>query len=114
MTVKHPTKKQQKLLDFVQEFSDSNNYSPSYREIMRAMNLKSVSAVAEHIENCVAAGFLRKTPNSPRSLEVIPQSNYAEAQRLFRQKISELHSKNPQHPDIQILQSAARILDLPL
>ena len=87
MTEKRPTKKQQKLLDFVQEFSDSNNYSPSYREIMRAMNLKSVSAVAEHIENCVAAGFLRKTPNSPRSLEVIP---------------------------IQILQSAARILDLPL
>lgn len=114
MAVKHPTKKQQKLLDFVQEFSDSNNYSPSYREIMRAMNLKSVSAVAEHIENCVAAGFLRKTPNSPRSLEVIPQNNHAEAQRLFRQKISELHSKNPQHPDIQILQSAARILDLPL
>ena len=66
-----PTKKQTALLEFIETFTKENNFSPSYREIMRALNLNSVSAVAEHIENCVAAGFLKKTPGTARSLEVI-------------------------------------------
>ena len=66
-----PTKKQTSLLTFIEEFTATNNFSPSYREIMRALGLSSVSAVAEHIDNCVAAGFLKKTPGAPRSLEVI-------------------------------------------
>ena len=66
-----PTKKQTALLEFIENFTQENNFSPSYREIMRAMSLSSVSAVAEHIENCIAAGFLKKTPGTARSLEVI-------------------------------------------
>ena len=66
-----PTKKQTALLEYIETFTRENSFSPSYREIMRALHLNSVSAVAEHIENCVAAGFLKKIPNTPRSLEVI-------------------------------------------
>ena len=66
-----PTKKQTTLIAFIEEFTTTNNFSPSYREIMRALGLTSVSAVAEHIDNCVVAGLLRKTPGAPRSLEVI-------------------------------------------
>ena len=52
MTVKL-TKKQLALLDFLQDFTEENGYSPSYREIMAGMGLSSVSAVAEHVENLV-------------------------------------------------------------
>ena len=114
MKLKRPTKKQQMLIDFVKEFTSANNYSPSYREIMHAMNLKSVSAVAEHVENCVAAGFLQKVPNSARSLQVVPQHTYKETTELFSSKIAELSSQNVHDPQIQVLKSAADILGIEL
>lgn len=112
--MKSPTKKQTVLLEFISEFSDVNNYSPSYREIMQAMNLRSVSAVAEHIENCVASGFLKKVPKSPRSLEVIKPKNYDETKDLFRQKIAELENKGYSEKELETLSSAAHILGIVL
>jgi SOS-response transcriptional repressor LexA len=110
-----PTKKQRALLKFIQDFTVDNDFSPSYREIQHALGLKSVSAVAEHINNCVAAGYLKKIPNAARSLEVIPLENHEETQRLFQKKIAEL-SEKPDSPevrdDIATLKAAAKLLDL--
>ena len=88
-----PTKKQQALLKFVDEYTTANNVSPSYRDIQQALNLRSVSAVAEHINNCVAAGFLKKVPNAARSLEVIPIEDHKETVQLIQHKIIELNQK---------------------
>ena len=71
MDIIKPTKKQTQLLDFIRAFQETNDYSPSYREIAAYLGLKSVSAVAEHVDNCVSRGFLRKIPGAARSLEVI-------------------------------------------
>jgi len=109
-----PTKKQTLLLKFISEFQEENNYSPSYREIMHAMDLRSVSAVAEHIENCVAAGYLRKIPKSARSLEVIKPKTYDETMQLFREKITTLESSDPDSPKIATLNEAAKILGIEL
>lgn len=114
-----PTKKQRVLLKFVQDFTIDHDYSPSYREIQRAMGLKSVSAVAEHIDNCVKAGFLKKVPNAARTLEVIPLETHEETQKLFTKKLAELNEKLAENPDdaglkddIATLKSAAKLLDL--
>jgi len=126
-----PTKKQQALLKFVDEYTTANNVSPSYRDIQQALNLRSVSAVAEHINNCVAAGFLKKVPNAARSLEVIPIEDHKETVQLIQHKIIELNQKLtpkvdengeieeiPQskkdsiRDDILTLKSAAKILGL--
>ena len=126
-----PTKKQTALLKFIDSFTEEHNYSPSYREIMRAMGLNSVSAVAEHINNCVAAGFLKKVPNAARSLEVIPIEDHKETVQLIQHKIIELNQKmTPKigengeveeisqakkdsiRDDILTLKSAAKILGL--
>lgn len=109
-----PTKKQTLLLDFVAEFTANHDYSPSYREIMHAMKLKSVSAVAEHVENCVSAGFLKKVPKSARSLEVVKPETHEDSVKLFNKKLSELTTKNPDDPKINTLKKAAQILDLDL
>ena len=85
-----PTKKQLALLKFIDEYTTANNVSPSYRDIQQALNLRSVSAVAEHINNCVAAGFLKKIPNTARSLEVIPIEDHKETIQLLQRKIIEL------------------------
>ena len=126
-----PTKKQQALLKFVDEYTTANNVSPSYRDIQQALNLRSVSAVAEHINNCVAAGFLKKVPNAARSLEVIPIEDHKATVQLIQHKIIELNQKLtpkvdengeieeiPQskkdsiRDDILTLKSAAKILGL--
>ena len=50
------TKKQKIMLDFIDGFIKGNGYSPTLREIMRALGYKSVSTVAKHVDNLVAAG----------------------------------------------------------
>ena len=117
--MKGPTKKQRILLDFIQDYSISHEVSPSYREIQHAMGLRSVSAVAEHIDNCVKAGFLKKIPNAARSLEVIPIETHEETHKLFKKKLDELNAKLAENPDdaglkddIATLKSAAKLLGL--
>ena len=40
--------------------SKAYGYGPNYREIMRALNYKSVSTVAIHIDNLIAKGHVIK------------------------------------------------------
>ncbi|MBQ3452901.1 hypothetical protein IJG28_01725 [Candidatus Saccharibacteria bacterium] len=80
------TKKQLAVLNFVQDFMEENGHSPSYREIMAGLGLSSVSAVAEHVDNLVEKGALRKVPGGARSLEVLDYK-HTETVELFRAKM---------------------------
>jgi repressor LexA len=80
MNDQRPSKKQRELLSFIDAFIKGNGYGPSYREIMRGLNYKSVSTVAVHVDGLIARGWLVKRDHSARSLEVIqsgdgPQSS---------------------------------------
>ena len=66
-----PSKKQRELLSFIESFIGSHGYGPSYREVMQALDYKSVSTVATHINNLVKKGQLIKRDGSARSLEVV-------------------------------------------
>lgn len=66
-----PTRSQHQLLTFIAAFITEHGYGPSYREIMRAFDYKSVSTVATHVEGLIARGWLRKQGRSARSLEVV-------------------------------------------
>lgn len=66
-----PTKKQTELLEYLKGFITSTGYGPSYREIQRALDYKSVSTVATHIDGLVKAGRLRKKDRSARSIEIV-------------------------------------------
>jgi repressor LexA len=70
-----PTKKQRELLSFIDGFIKGNGYGPSYREIMRALDYKSVSTVATHVDGLIARGWLVKKDNSARTLEVVARGN---------------------------------------
>ena len=69
-----PSKKQKELLSFIDSFISGHGYGPSYREVMRALDYKSVSTVATHIDNLISKGYLRKRDKSARSLEVLRPS----------------------------------------
>ncbi len=66
-----PSKKQRELLSFIDGFIKGHGYGPSYREVMRALDYKSVSTVATHIDGLIQKGHLIKRDNSARSLEVV-------------------------------------------
>ena len=104
------TKKQKQIVDFITDFLKQNNYSPTYREIMTGLGLSSVSAVAEHIDNLVAKGVLRKTPGSARSLEVLLDA-HPETVALFNSKIN---ADGTTEEEIETLLRAAAILGLDL
>ncbi len=102
------TKKQLALLDFVQDFTEEKGYSPSYREIMAGMGLSSVSAVAEHVDNLVEKGVLRKNPGTARSLEILDY-RHEETVDLFKMKLMDCREEEK-----EVLLKAADILGLDL
>ncbi len=102
------TKKQSIIVDFISDFTTTRGESPSYREIMTALGLSSVSAVAEHIDNLVKKGVLRKSPGTARSLEVI-NTTYPETTELFNRYLGFVTPK-----EARVLHEAAKILNLDL
>lgn len=103
------TKKQTLVYDFIAEFIKNNDgKSPSYRDICTGIGLSSVSAVAEHIDNLVKIGALRKVPGEARSLEVV-DFTYPETTNLFRQAMSTASEE-----DIEVLRKAAKIIGIEL
>lgn len=123
MQQERPTKKQRELLSFIDGFIKGNGYGPSYREVMRALDYKSVSTVATHINGLIARGWLVKRDNSARTLEVVmPHDDAAishtvgtvatPAEQALLAKIKELEAADPKRyaDDIETLRHALRIL----
>ncbi len=64
------TKRQKQILDYIEEYIEENDYSPSLEEIKRKFRLSSVSTVHQHVESLKEKGCLRKTENQHRSIEL--------------------------------------------
>lgn len=102
------TKKQQAVLDFLQDYTEEKGVSPSYREIMAGLGLTSVSAVAEHIDNLVAKGALVKKPGEARSLEILDYK-HTDTVELFKTRMIDASDDEK-----AVLVKAAEILGLDL
>ena len=102
------TKKQQAVLDFLQDYTEEKGVSPSYREIMTGLGLTSVSAVAEHIDNLVAKGVLIKKPGEARSLEILDYK-HTDTVELFKARMIDASEDEK-----AVLVKAAEILGLDL
>ncbi len=66
------TPRQREILDFIVEFTEQNDYSPSYREIAEHFALSSTATVAEHIETLKIKGYLRDDLSGVRALQPQP------------------------------------------
>ena len=116
-----PTKKQRELLSFIDGFIKGYGYGPSYREIMRALDYKSVSTVATHVDGLITRGWLVKKDNSARTLEVLHPGTTTShevgvvantAEQTILRKIDELRGadNDANAKDIEALTHALRIL----
>jgi repressor LexA len=66
------TRRQKEVLDFISGFVQRNGYSPSFEEIARGLDLKSLATVHKHITNLQNKGLLQRAHNRSRSIDVMP------------------------------------------
>jgi repressor LexA len=76
------TKRQKEILDFLEEFLREQGYPPSFEEIARHFGYTSLATVHEHLENLRQKGYIRKSYNASRSIELVPSGRDAAAVEL--------------------------------
>lgn len=64
------TKRQQQAFDFICTFTAAHGYPPSVREIGSAIGLSSPSTVHSHLHKLEEAGYIKRDPNKPRTIEI--------------------------------------------
>lgn len=66
------TKRQREILDYLGEFIQQHGYAPSLEEIGRRFSLSSLATVHKHLTNLQEKGFIRRSWNRSRSVELVP------------------------------------------
>jgi repressor LexA len=73
------TRRQREVLDVIQGFIARNGYSPSLEEIGASLGLSSVATVHKHVTHLVEKGFVRRSWNQNRSIELVDQGPTGES-----------------------------------
>ena len=66
------TKRQRQVYDFISDFVERNQYSPSFEEIGEGLGLSSLATVHKHISNLEKKGLLSRDYNRSRSIDLLP------------------------------------------
>jgi len=66
------TRRQRQVYDFISEFVQKNQYSPSFDEIRVGIGLNSLATVHKHISNLEKKGLLTRDYNRSRSIDLLP------------------------------------------
>ena len=64
------TRRQREVLDVIRRFIEERRYSPSLEEIGQELGLSSVATVHKHVSHLVDKGFVRRSWNQNRSIEL--------------------------------------------
>lgn len=76
------TKRQKEILDHIEAFIIDHGYAPSFEEIAEAFGYSSLATVHEHLSNLERKGYIRKSYNESRSIELVTESSGVEAVEL--------------------------------
>lgn len=68
------TKKQKMILDFINNFQDTNGYPPTVRDICIGVGLRSTATVFTHLKNLEEKGVLTKSSSKNRAISVVKES----------------------------------------
>jgi len=65
------TKRQKEILDYISTFIVDHGYAPSFEEIAESFGYSSLATVHEHLSNLERKGYIRKSYNESRSIELV-------------------------------------------
>jgi len=76
------TRRQKQILDYLQNYIGANGFAPSFEEIAEEFTFNSLATVHEHLTNLERKGYIRRTHNESRAIEVLPLPGQAGATEL--------------------------------
>lgn len=62
---------QKEIYEYIEHFLAENKYSPSMREVGKAVGLKSSSTIHRHLDVMREKGYIDFINSSPRTLQII-------------------------------------------
>ena len=66
------TKRQSEILAYLRAHIDTKGYAPSFEEIAEQFGFQSLATVHEHLTNLERKGYIRRSYNESRSIELLP------------------------------------------
>src|SRR5215216_6218052 len=76
------TKRQREILDFLSSYNEVNGYAPSFEEIASQFGYSSLATVHEHLTNLERKGYIKRSYNESRAIEIMPSEVFARAVEL--------------------------------
>lgn len=76
------TRRQKEILDHVDSYIQEHGYAPSFEEIASHFGYSSLATVHEHLSNLERKGYIRKSYNESRSIEMVRADARASAVEL--------------------------------
>jgi len=76
------TKRQSEILTFLQGYIRDHGYAPSFEEIAGQFGFQSLATVHEHLTNLERKGYIQRTHNESRAIEVLPPKGQAVASEI--------------------------------
>jgi repressor LexA len=66
------TRRQREILDYLSGYIAEHGYAPSFEEIAARFGFQSLATVHEHLTNLERKGYIRRTHNESRAIEIVP------------------------------------------
>jgi repressor LexA len=76
------TKRQREILTYLGGYTDANGFAPSFEEIASQFNYNSLATVHEHLSNLERKGYIKRSYNESRAIEILPSDCYPRAVEL--------------------------------
>jgi repressor LexA len=76
------TKRQKEILTYLESHIRDRGYAPSFEEIAEHFSFQSLATVHEHLTNLERKGYIRRSYNESRSIEVLPPKGTSGASEI--------------------------------
>ena len=76
------TKRQREILNYLSGYSEENGYAPSFEEIATQFNYNSLATVHEHLTNLERKGYITRSYNESRAIEILPSQAFPKSVEL--------------------------------
>lgn len=76
------TKRQSEILEYLRAHIGEHGFAPSFEEIAEHFSFQSLATVHEHLTNLERKGYIRRSYNESRSIEMLPPRGTAAATEI--------------------------------
>lgn len=76
------TKRQREILDYLGSYSETKGYAPSFEEIAEQFEYNSLATVHEHLTNLERKGYIKRSYNESRAIEILPSDAFSRSVEL--------------------------------